>query len=75
MANHTRRDCDSAGDGNCSACHGKGRTLREHLSDAVVVFGHESSCSACGGSGHFRHAAAREKSRLVVKADSVSMYR
>jgi hypothetical protein len=44
-------DCDSAGDGNCSACHGGGKTLRQHLSDTIVVFGQDSSCSACGGSG------------------------
>jgi DnaJ-class molecular chaperone len=52
MATGACLDCDSAGDRNCSPCHGSGKTLREHLSDAVVVFGHESSCSACGGSGH-----------------------
>lgn len=51
MVNLTCPDCDSAGDGNCSVCHGKGKSLREHISDAVIVFGHESICSACGGSG------------------------
>jgi DnaJ-class molecular chaperone len=52
MATHPCPDCDSAGDGNCSVCHGKGKTLGEKISDAVIVFGHESACSACGGGGH-----------------------
>jgi DnaJ-class molecular chaperone len=51
MATQTCPDCDSPGDGNCSACRGKGKTLREKISDAVIVFGHESICSVCGGSG------------------------
>ncbi len=51
MATDTCPDCDSPGDGNCSVCHGKRRTLGEKISDAVIVFGHESDCSACGGSG------------------------
>ena len=52
MMTHTCLDCDTAGDGNCSVCHGKGETLGGYISDAVLAFGHESACSACGGSGH-----------------------
>ena len=51
MTDHTCPDCDSPGNGNCSVCHGKGKTLGEHISDAVIVFAHESVCSACDGSG------------------------
>lgn len=51
MANHICPDCDSDGDGNCSVCHGKGKTLGEHISGTVIIFGHESACSACSGSG------------------------
>ncbi len=36
MTTHTCPDCDS-GDGNCSVCHGKGKTLGERISDTVVV--------------------------------------
>ncbi len=51
MTTQTCPDCDSPADGNCSVCHGKGKTLRERISADVIVFGPESACSACGGSG------------------------
>ncbi len=51
MAAHACPDCDTPHDGNCSVCHGKGKTLREKISDTVIVFGHESPCPACTGSG------------------------
>ena len=51
MLAHTCPDCDSPGDGNCRRCHGKGKMPREKISDAVILFGQESACSACGGSG------------------------
>jgi hypothetical protein len=52
MATHTCLDCDSPGDGNCSVCHGKGKILVGQIPGEFGVFGHESSCSACSGSGH-----------------------
>lgn len=51
MPTQTCPDCDSPGDGNCSVCHGKGKTLLEKISDTVIVFGRESACAVCGGSG------------------------
>lgn len=51
MATHTCADCDFAGDGNCSVCHGKGKTPGSGISDASNAYGQASSCSACGGSG------------------------
>lgn len=43
--------CDSTGNGNCSACHGKGKILRDEPPGALGVLAHELSCSVCGGSG------------------------
>jgi DnaJ-class molecular chaperone len=51
MTTHTCLDCDSPGDGNCSVCHGRGKSLRERISETVLAFGYESVCSACRGSG------------------------
>jgi hypothetical protein len=51
MATQTCPNCDFPGDGKCSVCHGKGKALRERISEDVIVFGHESPCSACGASG------------------------
>jgi len=51
MANVTCPDCDSPGNGNCSACHGKGTILGDETFGASTVFGHQSSCTACGGRG------------------------
>jgi DnaJ-class molecular chaperone len=52
MTTLTCPDCDLPGDGDCSVCHGKGKTLGERLLGSVALFGDESTCSACGGSGH-----------------------
>lgn len=51
MATQTCHACDSPGDGNCPVCHGKGKTLGDEIPGAFDVFGHESPCSACAGSG------------------------
>jgi hypothetical protein len=47
MSPHVCIDCDSPGDGNCSACHGSGRAEGYSASS-----GSESTCYSCGGSGH-----------------------
>jgi hypothetical protein len=52
MSTHVCIDCDSPGDGNCSACHGSGRTGGESYSTASGGYGSEFSCASCGGSGH-----------------------
>jgi hypothetical protein len=52
MSTHMCHDCDSPGDGNCSMCHGSGKTAGETYSAASSGFGSDSSCSYCGGSGH-----------------------
>jgi hypothetical protein len=52
MSTHVCIDCDSPGDGNCSACHGSGRTGGESYSAASGGYGSEFSCASCGGSGH-----------------------
>jgi hypothetical protein len=49
MTSHVCIDCDSPGDGNCSMCHGSGRSGGESYSASS---GSESSCYSCGGSGH-----------------------
>ena len=49
MSSHACLDCDSPGDGNCSACHGSGRSGGEVYSASS---GGESMCYSCGGSGH-----------------------
>lgn len=51
MATQTCPNCDSPGDGNCPVCHGKRKILGGEISGAFNPFGHESSCSACDGSG------------------------
>jgi DnaJ-class molecular chaperone len=52
MTTLTCPDCDLPGDGDCSACHGRGKTLGERLLGTVAELVDESTCSACGGSGH-----------------------
>jgi DnaJ-class molecular chaperone len=54
MVTITCHDCDSHGDGNCSVCHGTGKTLDEGLLGTIVEFFHLSRCSACRGTGHCR---------------------
>jgi len=49
MTTLTCPDCDLPGDGDCSACHGRGKT---RTSGSVVLFADQSACSACEGSGH-----------------------
>jgi hypothetical protein len=49
MSTHACIDCDSTGDGNCSACHGSGRSGGDGYSAASSG---EMSCGYCGGSGH-----------------------
>lgn len=51
MSTHTCPNCDSPGDGKCSACHGAGKYLENHIPGAVDVLSQESSCTACGGTG------------------------
>ncbi len=51
MATQTCPDCDSAGDGNCSVCHGKGKIPAEEIPGILDAFRYESPCSACHGSG------------------------
>ena len=51
MATQTCPDCDTAGDGNCPVCHGKGKIPTEEIPGTLNAFGYESSCSACRGSG------------------------
>ena len=51
MTTLTCPDCDLPGDGDCSVCHGKGKTLGDRLLGKVALFD-DGSCSACGGSGH-----------------------
>jgi len=51
MSAQTCPSCDSPGDGTCSVCHGKGKVLGDEIAGAFEVFGQESSCTACGGSG------------------------
>jgi hypothetical protein len=50
MSTHVCIDCDSPGDGTCSACHGSGRSGGGYSASG----GHdgESTCYSCGGSGH-----------------------
>lgn len=50
MTTHVCIDCDSPGDGNCSACRGSGRIGGESFSAASGGDG-GISCSSCGGSG------------------------
>jgi hypothetical protein len=53
MTTLTCPDCDLPGDGDCSVCHGKGKSLGGRLLGKVPLFNEdELSCSACGGSGH-----------------------
>lgn len=47
MSTHVCIDCDSPGDGNCSACHGSGRSGGGYS----AASGSETSCSHCDGSG------------------------
>ena len=47
MSTHVCIDCDSPGDGICSACHGSGRSEGYSASS----YGSEGTCSHCGGSG------------------------
>lgn len=51
MATQTCSACDSPGDGNCPACHGKGKIPGAEIPGAFDELGQESSCSVCGGSG------------------------
>jgi hypothetical protein len=51
MSAHICIDCDSPGDGNCSACRGSGRIGGESFLRASGSEGGEVSCSSCGGSG------------------------
>ena len=51
MSTHVCVDCDSVGDGNCSACHGSGRRVGESFSGASGGDGSEISCGSCGGTG------------------------
>jgi hypothetical protein len=49
MATHICVDCDSPGDGMCSACHGTGSTTGNvSASDEAL------SCPACRGTGECR---------------------
>ena len=49
MSTHVCIDCDSPGDGSCSACHGSGRVEGASFSGGS---GGDFACSSCGGSGH-----------------------
>jgi len=44
-------DGDSPGDGNCPACHGKGKVTGNPIPGGFDVLVYETSCSACVGSG------------------------
>jgi hypothetical protein len=51
MSAHICIDCDSPGDGNCSACRGSGRIGTENFLRASGGDSGETSCPSCGGSG------------------------
>jgi hypothetical protein len=48
MPSHVCIDCESPGDGNCSACGGTGRSAGVNFSSGE---GGDVFCSSCGGSG------------------------
>ena len=50
MSTHMCLDCDSPGDGVCSACHGSGMIEGMALAGSSE-FGQGSSCPSCSGSG------------------------
>ena len=49
MATHTCHDCDSPGDGICSACHGAGEMVGNFNAS-----GDAPSCPVCHGTGECR---------------------
>jgi hypothetical protein len=51
MSTHICIDCDSPGDGNCSACRGSGRTGGGSFLGAPGTDRGEISCPSCEGSG------------------------
>jgi hypothetical protein len=51
MSTHVCIDCDSPGDGNCSACRGSGRIGAVSFTNASGGDGGEISCPSCEGSG------------------------
>lgn len=67
LATHICLSCDYPGDGNCSVCHGTGKTLRDESSDTP---GLPAYCPLVAVAATAKHAGAPAKSRLVVKAAS-----
>jgi len=81
MSIHICSDCDIAGDGHCSRCHGRGKTLPDKSLGKfrVEIFcprcKGSGSCPTCGGTGEASMAAMLDKTNGPASDTRKSMLR
>ena len=72
MSTQTCTGCDSPGNGNCPACHGKGKILGAEISGASYGPGQESPVPCARVVARAKPAAVWEKSKSAARAASRS---